>query len=128
MKITANAIFETAMGLMGLVGGDGKLTGLTDTLRKNAISCLNTVLAELTGINETITGEFITPLRITTLAQVIECDEYIASVLLPLSLARRLAVGIDPELSAYFKAEYKESLNNVKIRHKAKAENITEVY
>ncbi|NLN56364.1 MAG: hypothetical protein GX148_08760 [Clostridiales bacterium] len=128
MKISANKIFENALGLMGLINEEGKASGIAGTLRKNAIACINASITELTGINRTVTGLPITPARIISLADYIECDDYIGSLLFPLSLAGRLSVRIDNELSVYFRAEYLEGLRNIKTNRKAQSLPIEEVY
>ncbi|MDD4125841.1 MAG: hypothetical protein PHW77_08995, partial [Eubacteriales bacterium] len=127
MKISANTVYEAAMGLMGLINSDGKPSGAADSMRKNAPACFNAVIAEVSGYNEAITGNPITPGRIVSLNDEIECDLYLVNTVLPAALARRLAVRMDPELATYFKAEYYESLTNLKNRYKAKNDGILEV-
>ena len=119
MKISANKIFENALGLMGLINEEGKASGIAGTLRKNAIACINASITELTGINRTVTGLPITPARIISLADYIECDDYIGSLcsLFPL----REHSEIDNELSVYFRAEYLEGLRNIKTNRKAQS-------
>ncbi len=128
MKISANTIYEAALGLLGLIGTDGRPCAAADSLRQNALACLNSVIAEVSGYNETLTGSLITPARLGSLNDEIDCDEFLCGSVIPFGLARRLAVRFDPELAAFYKSEFYDSLKLLRTRFKAKGEAIGEVY
>lgn len=128
MKISANAVFETALGLLGLYGSDGKISPAADEYRYNAVSCLNALIAELSGLHDAVSGQSIAPPRISSLSDFLECDELFGGAILPLGLAKLLAARFEPGLSAILKNEFNESLKLLKTRRKAKGEEIKEVY
>jgi hypothetical protein len=117
-----------ALGHMGLVNSDGTVSPAADALRASAVPCLNAVIAEVSGYNEAATGLPITPARVTSLADEIECDVYISDLIIPAGLVRYLAVRFDPELAAYYRAEFYDCLKLLMVRVKATGEEIKEVY
>ncbi len=128
MQTTANNLIKAAFGLVGLLNGDGSLTPAADALRPNALACLNTVIAELTGYNESSTGEPITPKSVNTPEDTVKCGDYFANSAIPIGLARRLAAGFDMELAAFYRGEYYECLKMLRAFGKSVAKPIEEVY
>lgn len=133
-SITAQRVFDIAMGLIDEVNESSGATDTADTkeYKVRSLLILNALQGELYQYSDTyeITEPNKRPVLfpLQSFGEVINLDDYICGTVLPYGLAAQLLLDENPSSASFFQQRYEELRNGMTKGFPTESEAITDVY